>query len=104
MAVGVQKVEASRTSNSSLPLILMIFRVLPKGRTVLMSFLVISPTLIVARMPPPLVMAPSTLSPCSSAFQARASQIRSPKLVSSVRLPGARSPLSSTSVVANTVP
>lgn len=37
--------------------------VLPKGSTVLMSFLVISPFLMVARMPPPLVTAASTLVP-----------------------------------------
>ncbi len=104
MASGVQKVDASSTSSSSEPLILMMFRVLPKGSTAFTSSLEMSPTAISARMPPPLVMAASTASPSELAFHIRASQIRSPRLVSSVRLPGARSPLSSTSVVAKVAP
>ena len=104
MASGVQNVEASSTSSSSLPVILMMLRVLPKGSTVLMSFLVMSPASMVARMPPPLVMAASTASPSCVAFHTSASVIRSPRFVSSVRLPGAFSPLRVTSVLANTVP
>ena len=79
-------------------------RVLPKGSTVLMSFLVMSPAAMEARMPPPLVTAASTSVPSRSAPQTRASVIRSPRLVSSVRLPGSRSPFRATSVLANTVP
>ena len=104
MASGVQKVEASSTSSSSVPVILMMLRVLPKGSTVLTSFLVMSPASMVARMPPPLVMAASTVSPCCSAPHTSASVIRSPRFVSCVRLPGSFSPFSVTSVLANTVP
>ena len=96
--------EASRASSSSAPVSLMMLRVLPKGRTVLMSFLVMSPAAMEARIPPPLVMATSAFSPSSWAFHSRASAIRSPRLVSWVRLPGSRSPLRSTSVSANLAP
>ena len=104
MASGVEKVEASRASSSSAPVTLTMLRVLPKGRTVLTSFLVMSPAAMGARMPPPLVTAASTDSPFFSAPQTRASVIRSPRLVSSVRLPGAFSPFSRTSVFAKVAP
>ena len=63
-----------------------------------------------ARMPPPLVRATtfSAGTPMSSpplvAYHRIASVIRLPKLVSSVRLPGSRSPLSRTSVTAKVAP
>ena len=71
------------------------------------SFLVTSPAWIQARMPPPLVMATtwsaSTVRPPVFATDhSIASVIRSPRLVSMFRLPGARSPFSSTSERANT--
>ena len=96
--------EASRASSSSAPVTFTMERVLPKGSTVLISFLVMSPAAMEARMPPPLVTAASTSVPSRSAPQTRASQIRSPRLVSSVRLPGSFSPFRATSVFANTVP
>ena len=85
--------------------------VLPNGRTVLISFLVTSPTLMAARIPPPLVMATTwssfTVRPslfCMT-FQSIASVMRSPLLVSPSRLPlGAFAPLSSTLLLAKTAP
>ena len=83
---------------------------LPNGSTVLMSFFVTSPTPMLARMPPPLVMATTfssgTVTSASvSTFQSMASVIRSPRLVSESRLPsGAFVPLSATSLTANFSP
>ena len=74
-----------------------------------MSFLVMSPALTVARMPP-FVMATTfstgTLIVASlRIFQSMASVIRSPRLVSESRLPlGAFAPLSATSLSANFSP
>ena len=83
---------------------------LPNGSTVLMSFLVMSPALTVARMPPPFVMATTfsagtEIVACVRIFQSMASVIRSPRLVSESRLPlGAFAPLSSTLLTANFSP
>ena len=105
---GVQKVEASNASSSSAPVTFTTVSVLPKGRTVNTSFLVMSPALMAARMPPPLVMATAfsmlMLGIRVLTAHIMASVIRSPMLVSSVRLPGSLAPLSSTSVLANTLP
>ena len=101
MAVGVEQVAASRASSSWAPVTSMVTTVLPKGKTVFMSFMVISPAAMLARMPPPLVRAASTASSPRlwRACHSRASQAKSPRLVSWVRTPGSRSPSSSTSVV-----
>ena len=104
LEAGVHQVDASSTSSSSAPVTSTTQRVLPNGSTVLMSFLVMSPTAMGARMPPPFTMAPSTSTPSRRAPQTMASPIRSPRFVSSVRLPGSSWPLSRTSVFAKTTP
>ena len=106
---GRAKVEASRASSSSAPVTYTTATVLPKGSTVFTSSLEMSPLWIQARMPPPLVMATTFSAGTVSSASLRMahsmeSVIRSPRLVSWVRLPGSLSPLSSTSVLAKTLP
>ncbi|MPN10998.1 hypothetical protein SDC9_158296 [bioreactor metagenome] len=101
MALGVLLVAASSASSSSAPVTSSTDTSLPKGNTVFISIMVMSPASMVARMPPPLVMAATTFSPIASrAAQRMASAAKSPRLVSCVRLPGSRSPLRRTSVLA----
>ena len=101
MASGVEKVAASSASSSSAPVTVSTLTWLPKGKMVFISFMVISPALMEARMPPPLVRAATTCSPMACCADHRiASAAKSPRLVSCVRTPGALLPSRSTSVLA----